>query len=534
MKEKIYYNGNIITMEDSICGDAILIKDKIIKKIGTKEEVFALKNKDTEIIDLQGKTLMPSFIDSHSHLIAFATTLKLVPLEDATSFKDIVKKIQDFKESNNIKKGDWIIGFSYDNNFLEENKHPDKSVLDSASSENPILISHASGHMGVANTLGLEQLGVTNETQDPEGGHIGRVEGSKEPNGYLEENAFFNVASKIKQPSSNEIFNSIEKAQNIYLSYGITTAQEGLMEENQFNILKAMANQNKLKMDVVGYVNLKKSKSVADNNREFIKKYINRFKIGGYKIFLDGSPQGKTAWLSRPYENSDDGYCGYPIYKDEEVEKFINISLKEKMQLLTHCNGDAAAEQLIDAFEKVLNLKEQSSENNIRPVMIHAQTVRADQIDDMKAINMIPSYFVAHTYYWGDIHIKNLGEDRAFKISPLKTTIEKGLIYTLHQDTPVIAPNMLETVWCAVNRITKKGIQIGENEKISPLDALKGVTINAAYQYFEEDRKGSIKEGKLANLIILDENPLTIDPMKIKDIKVLQTIREGEVLYSLK
>lgn len=238
--------------------------------------------------------------------------------------------------------------------------------------------------------------------------------------------------------------------------------------------------------------------------------------------------------MSRPYENSDDGYCGYPIYKDEEVEKFIDISLKEKMQLLTHCNGDAAADQLIDAFEKVLNLKEQSSENHIRPVMIHAQTVREDQIDDMKVINMIPSYFVAHTYYWGDIHIKNLGEDRAFKISPLKTTIEKGLIYTLHQDTPVIAPNMLETVWCAVNRITKKGIQIGENEKISPLDALKGVTINAAYQYFEEDKKGSIKEGKLANLIILDENPLTIDPMKIKDIKVLQTIREGEVLYSLK
>ncbi|HEF0371473.1 TPA: amidohydrolase [Clostridioides difficile] len=533
MKEKIYYNGNIITMEDSICGDAILIKDKIIKKIGTKEEVFALKNKDTEIIDLQGKTLMPSFIDSHSHLIAFATTLKLVPLEDATSFKDIVKKIQDFKESNNIKKGDWIIGFSYDNNFLEENKHPDKNVLDSASSENPILISHASGHMGVANTLGLKQLGVTNETYDPEGGHIGRVEGSEEPNGYLEENAFFNVSSKIKPPSSNEIFNSIEKAQDIYLSYGITIAQEGLMEENQFNLLKAMANQNKLKIDVVGYVNLKKSKPVADNNREFIKKYINRFKIGGYKIFLDGSPQGKTAWLSKPYENSDDGYCGYPIYKDEEVEKFIDISLKEKMQLLTHCNGDAAAEQLIDVFEKVLTLKEQSS-NNMRPVMIHAQTVREDQIDDMKRINMIPSYFVAHTYYWGDIHIKNLGEDRAFKISPLKTTIEKGLIYTLHQDTPVIAPNMLETVWCAVNRITKKGVQIGENEKISPLDALKGVTINAAYQYFEEDKKGSIKEGKLANLIILDENPLTIDPMKIKDIKVLQTIREGEVLYSLK
>ncbi len=147
---------------------------------------------------------------------------------------------------------------------------------------------------------------------------------------------------------------------------------------------------------------------------------MNRFKIGGYKIFLDGSPQGKTAWLNRPYENSDDGYCGYPIYKDEEVEKFIDISLKEKMQLLTHCNGDAAADQLIDAFEKVLNLKEQSSENNIRPVMIHAQTVRADQIDDMKVINMIPSYFVAHTYYWGDIHIKTLEKIERLRLAHLK------------------------------------------------------------------------------------------------------------------
>lgn len=532
MKEKIYYNGNILTMEDSICGDAILIKDKIIKKIGTKEEILALKNDETEVIDLQGKTLMPSFIDSHSHLTAFATTLRLVPLEDATSFKDIVKKIQDFKDSKDIKKGEWIIGFSYDNNFLEENMHPDKDLLDSASLENPILISHASGHMGVANTLGLKKLGVTHETQDPEGGHIGRVKGSKEPNGYLEENAFFKVSSKIKQPSLDEICNLIEKVQDIYLSYGITTVQEGLMADNQFNLLKLMSNQNRLKMDIVGYIDLKNSKSVKNDNKNFVKKYVNRFKIGGYKMFLDGSPQGKTAWLTKPYENSEDGYCGYPIYKDEEVEKFINLSVEEKMQLLTHCNGDAAADQLINSFEKVI--KEKNIKDDMRPVMIHAQTVREDQVDEMKRINMIPSYFVAHTYYWGDIHIKNLGEDRAFKISPLKTTIEKGLIYTLHQDTPVIAPNMLETIWCAVNRITKKGVLIGEKEKISPLEALKGVTINAAYQYFEEDKKGSIKEGKLANLIILDENPLTVDPLKIKDIKVLQTIVEGEVLYSLK
>ena len=163
--------------------------------------------------------------------------------------------------------------------------------------------------------------------------------------------------------------------------------------------------------------------------------------------------------------------------------------------------------------------------------MIHAQTVREDQLDKMNEINMIPSFFIAHTYYWGDVHIKNLGKERAYKISPAKSALDKNIPYTFHQDTPVILPNMLETVWCAVNRITKDGIVLGDFEKITPLDALKGVTINAAMQYFEDDKKGSLKPGKLADLIILDKNPLKVNPLKIKDIAVLETIKEGKTLY---
>ena len=144
---------------------------------------------------------------------------------------------------------------------------------------------------------------------------------------------------------------------------------------------------------------------------------------------------------------------------------------------------------------------------------------------------MIPSFFVAHVYHWGDIHIKNYGMERASRISLAKSAQDKGIIYTFHQDSPVIEPNMLETIWCAVNRITKNGVLLGNDERISPLDALKAVTKNAAYQYFEEDIKGTLKEGKLADLVILDKNILKVDPMKIKDIQVVETIKEGETIF---
>ncbi|NFH88894.1 amidohydrolase [Clostridium botulinum] len=530
MNEQIYYNGYILTMEDPLYVDSIFVKDKIIQKIGSYEEIIQLKTPNTEIIDLNNKTLMPSFIDPHSHISALANTLSLVTLDDAKSFDDIINKLKSFKEKNKLKNSDWIIGFGYDNNYLVENSNPTKEILDKASLSNPILIAHASGHMGVANSLALKELDITNETSDPVGGHIGRVCGSNEPNGYMEENAFIHIASKIPQPSLDTTLKLIDKAQDIYLSYGITTVQDGLVNDNEFNLLKAMSDEKKLKVDVIGYVDLKNSENIAENNKDYIKKYKNKYKIGGYKLFLDGSPQGKTAWVTKPYESSKDNYCGYPIYKNSEVEDFVHVALNENMQLITHCNGDAAADQLLNSFINVIekyNIKDTN-----RPVMIHAQLVRYDQIDEMKKINMIPSYFVAHTYYWGDIHIKNFGSIRAFRISPAKTTLDKDVTFTFHQDSPVVPPDMLFTVWCAVNRITKDGIIIGEFERISPLDALKAVTINAAYQYFEEDIKGSIKEGKLANLVILDKNPLMVEPIKIKDIKILKTIVEGETLYT--
>ena len=525
MKDIIFYNGDIITMDDeNKFPEAVLVRDNIIFKVGKFEEIIQYKNENTEMVDLKGKTLMPGIIDPHSHITAYAQTLATVSLRDCTNIKDIVSKLKEYKENNNIKDS-IIVGIGYDHNSLEEKRHPNKFDLDKELSENPIVIAHASGHMGVANSKALEMFKITDETLDSQGGKIGRVEGSKEPNGYLEENDFISRTGAAVNQTIEQRLDLLEKAQNDYLKNGITTCQDGLTKKSEWNLLKAASDRKKLKIDVVAYIDVVGSKNLLEDNKSYLKEYKDRLKIGGYKLILDGSPQGKTAWMTKPYEG-EETYCGYPVKTDEEVLGFVDESVKNDIQLLTHCNGDAAADQLLKAFKKA----EVESVQKTRPVLIHAQTTREDQLKECKKINMIPSFFVTHTYYWGDIHIKNLGE-RGYKISPVRTALDLGMKYTFHQDTPVILPNMLETVWSAVNRKTKSGITIGEEQKIDVYNALKAITIYAAYQYFEENVKGSIKEGKLADLVVLDKNPLKVDKADIKDIVVLETWKEGKKLY---
>ena len=288
----------------------------------------------------------------------------------------------------------------------------------------------------------------------------------------------------------------------------------------------------KLKLDIVVYIMAEDYANAAIEFPEHINKYKDRIKIGGAKLILDGSPQGKSAWLTMPYENETE-YCGYPIHTDMEVEQVLLDSIKGNYQILVHCNGDAAAQQFINEYKKSFNMTSDAG-TDLRPVMIHCQTIRDDQLDEMKKLRIIPSIFIGHVYYWGDVHLKNLGNIRGNHISPVKSALDRGLIYNFHQDAPVTRPNMLHSVWCAVNRLSKGGRSIGEDQCIGVYDALKGVTINAAYEYHEEEQKGSIKEGKKADLIILDNNPLEVDKLKIKDIRVVETIKSGETVYLFK
>lgn len=524
MKEKIFYGNEILTMED--CSKkplAVKITNGIITKLYYNK---SYENEICEKINLKNNCLMPSFIDSHSHIVQFADSLRFINLSTCKDFKDICKKIKDFIKDNNISENQWVVGFAYDNNFLEEKKHPNAKILDEISENHPILITHTSGHMGVLNTSGLKLNNISSSTSNPDGGYIEKDENGN-PTGYLEEKAFMNISKNIPQADEATMEKLLLKAQKIYLSYGITTAQEGIMTQREFNILKKASKNNNLICDIVGYADMKKAPMLLEENISYYKKYINHLKIGGYKIFLDGSPQGRTAWMKKSYKD-DKNYFGYPIYKDKEVENFVSICYKNNIQLLCHCNGDAAIEQYLSALLKEKN------QNDIRPVIIHSQFMEKSQLDKVKEVSAIPSYFIAHTYFWGDIHIKNFGKERADFISPLKSTLNKNILFTLHQDTPVILPDMLFTVWCAASRITKNNVPLRQDEAITPYQALKALTINGAYQYFEENTKGSIKEGKMADFIILSENPLKCSTNKIKNIKILQTIKNGETVYEYK
>ncbi len=518
MKQTLYYGGDILTLEQGLYTEAVLVRDGRIAAVGGRSELELAAGRDIELVNLGGRTMLPGFLDAHSHITSLARSLGMLSLEGAVDFSEVIAALRAFKEKQALSPGDWVIGFGYDHNFLAEKRHPDKMVLDQAIPDHPVMITHASGHMGCLNSMALTLLGITADTPSPEGGLIGRLADGREPSGYLEETAFTAIATKVGMPSQERLLCQLEQAQQVYLKNGITTAQEGLAKAGEWSLLQALSEQNKLKLDVVSYFDMRENAPLP----EWGADYRNRLRVGGYKLFLDGSPQGRTAWMSAPYLGGEPGDCGYPIYTDKQLMGYLQKAVSERKQLLVHCNGDAAAEQLLRCWRAAAN-----GVQNLRPVMIHAQLVREDQLREMAKLGMIASFFVDHTYFWGDIHIENFGAARAQRISPARTALQEGVVATFHQDSPVILPNMLMTIWSAVNRVSKEGQDMGKSERLTPLEAVRAVTINTAYQYFEEERKGSIRVGKLADFVILDRNPLKVDPEELRELRVLQTIKEG-------
>lgn len=546
MAKTLYYNGTILTMtgNEPQTVEAVLTENGKILAAGsrrlTDEKINSLPDGGGETIfkDLKGAVMLPGFIDSHSHISAVARVLSFALLHEAESFDAITDTLKKFRDGRDISPGAWLIGTGYDHNKLKERRHPNRFVLDAAFPENPVLISHVSGHMGVANSLALKIMGITADTKNPAGGRIGRKGKAGpsagkygEPDGYLEETAFTASSSVIPEPGSEQITGQLKEAESLYLRQGITTVQDGRAGREEWKLLKYAAEHRLFHVDVVTYIPLNDAPELASKNPSYTNGYNNHLRIGGYKIFLDGSPQGRTAWMSLPYEGEPAGYCGYPIFKDMEVIKYCKTALLEGRQLLVHCNGDAAASQMIDSLKAAWE-ETGIDPSGIRPVMIHAQLVREDQLKAMKELSITASFFTAHTYYWGDIHLKNFGESRALKISPARSALDKGVNVTFHQDSPVIPPDMLETIWCAVNRISREGKSMGAAERVTPYEALKAVTINAAFQYGEEKEKGTIEPEKTADFVILSDNPLTVNPLEIKKIRVLETIKSGKVLYS--
>ncbi len=535
----MYFGGDILTMDGPMpeYADALLVRDGRIEYVGSEEEAMRLGGKGHVMVDLEGKTLLPGFIDGHAHFGNFglqAVGAQLLAPPDATC-KDIPTLIELLKAWNtqeNVGLTGWIFGTGFDDSVLEENRFPTRQDLDQVSTEIPVMITHISGHFSVVNSKGLEVLGLDQNSPNPEGGIIRREADGKTPNGVLEELAAIPYMVKALSPKDQAAADHFFQAgQDIALSFGYTTAQEGRAMQNH-ELLAANAEKGELKLDVVSYIDYAFADQYMSSEWNS-KEYSNHYRIGGMKLTLDGSPQGRTAWRTQPYLIPPDGqgkdYLGYPaIPSDSVVQSILEMGFANNWQTLIHANGDAAIDQLIRTLRPNV---EKYGLGDRRNVLIHGQYIREDQLDAIKELDVIASLFPLHTFYWGDWHTQIIGIELGNKISPVRTALNKGLKVTIHTDAPVALPNLMRVVWTAVNRTSRSGAIIGEGERLTPYEALQATTIWSAYQHFEEGKKGSLSAGKLADLVILDKNPLKIAPDDIKNIQVLETIKEGQVVY---
>ena len=539
----LVYGGPILTMQGMQPSyvDAMLIQDGKIRYTGTLSEAEKLAP-HAKRLNLNNKTVIPGIIDAHSHLNSVGmqqTVANLYPPPDGkvVSIATLIQEMKAWAKQNPTfvqATAGWIIGNGYDDAQLQEKAHPTATDLDQISTTQPVLILHQSGHLASVNHKALELLGINEKSSNPSGGVIRRVVGTNIPNGVLEESVVIEAMLQAFKTVPPEMMQQMAlTAVQTYMKNGYTTVQEGRADRGTSELWRSLANQNKLAIDVVSYPDIS-SEQAYMLEKGVSKNYVNHFRIGGVKISLDGSPQGKTAWLTEPYvvppEGKDKNYRGYPAFPEQKtVQQMIDLAFEQQWPILAHANGDAAIDQYLNV---IANAQKKYAASQRRDVIIHAQTMREDQLDRAKQLHLIPSFFSLHTYYWGDWHVaQTLGEKRAEHISPTGSALRKGMIFTEHHDAPVIPPKSMMVLDATVNRTTRTGKVLGEAQKVSPYIALKTMTDWAAYQYFEEDIKGTLSTGKYGDFVILSDNPITIDPSKIKDIKVLATYKQGQLVY---
>jgi len=570
--DAIYHGGPILTMvKDGDRAEALAVQNGRIIAVGSLEEVMKSKGKETKLIDLGGKTLMPGFFDPHSHVVLqsvkFSTAnLDPKPIGNAGSIADIQRILRDWIKEKKIQPGKWVIGWGYDDTGIEEKRHPNRDDLDAVSTEHPILLMHISSHLMTGNSRMLEAIGVTAGTEDPEGGVIQRKPGGSEPNGVLEENAMMLVLNSLPMPTPERAMEMVEEGLRFYAEAGITTAQDCATFKGTWQILAAMAEKRKLPIDVITWPVYK---GVDDASFDAIvagRGNTGRLRLGGIKLTVDGSIQGYTAFLSQPYHVQPDGaapvadkcdteqaecifvsadnepvkgappsvsgegYRGYASMTQEQIESWVKRCDEHGIQMQVHTNGDGATDMLIKA---VKNIRGDKPRPDLRTTIIHAQTMRDDQLDFSAKHGLTPSFFPIHVNFWGDRHRDMfLGPERAARMNPSRSALDRKIKITLHHDAPIAGIEMLSVAWAAVNRITTGGKLLGSEERITPFEALRAITADAAWQNFEEDRKGTLEKGKLADMVVLSDDPLAIEPMKIRDIQILETIKEGKSIYS--
>lgn len=539
--DTIFHNGSILTMagKEPAYVEALAIKDGKIVFAGSKDEALKLKDGSTTLNDLGGKHLMPSFIDGHGHFInalsvAGQANCYAAPFGPGSTKEGIVEAIKKLIAEKNIPKGEIVMAYGYDDSIYPDGGKLTAADLDPHFPEHPVMVGHVSLHGAVLNSLAMKKYNINADTPTPPGGIIVRKPGGNEPEGLLMETAFLPIFAQLPKPSPDELMAALVEGQKIFAAAGVTTAHEGATHIPDLQILQRGAKEGKLFIDVVAYPFIPEYEHVMRANPvDTFMKYNNGLKLGGIKVTIDGSPQGRTAHFTTPYltggPSGETDWKGEPTFPVETINKMVKTVYDAKLPLIIHCNGDAAIDNFLKAHELALG---DAKSGDHRTSIIHCQFVRKDQLDKIAEYKVIPSFYTEHTYFFGSTHVRNRGKEQAHLLSPLKSALDRGITFANHTDFNVAPIDQLFVVWTAVNRLSREGEVIGADERIGAYEALKAVTCNVAYWYREEATKGTLEAGKLADLVILDKDPLKVEPMAIKDIKVVETFKAGKSIYS--
>lgn len=523
----IIANANILTMDpEQPNAEALAFENGKIIAVGDLESVKNIVGNKYEYYDLEGKTVVPGFIESHDHMVLYGSILNLLDVSPfvTPSLKEALQKL---KTQGKPDKDGWIYAIGADQTLYTEKRGPTRQELDELFSDQPVMIIHMSGHGAFANSKAFELAGVTKDTPNPEGGEFEKDKNG-ELSGYLKGMPAWLKVGKLPASTKETILASA----NLHARHGFTTATElAIMAPRMVIFMEEVTRSGDFPVRVYGgmFITMPGLDEVAPqiNNYE-----TDLFKVRYIKTWTDGSTQGGTGYFTEPYYKLDadtkKGARGTQEELNQQVTKILQLGFAPAI----HSNGDAAMDLALNAIEYA---RQETGNTTLRPHLIHCQYVRLDQFDRIQQLgNIGMTFFTPHVYFWGDMHRDVLlGPERAPKICSMNEAINRGISYAIHNDPPVTPPNALHSMWVAVNRLTSSGKLLGPEQRITPEQALLAYTREAAIVLGIEDELGTLEVGKYADFVVLDKNPLEVDPMKIKDIRIETTVMNGNITYMI-
>ncbi|MES9740262.1 amidohydrolase [Peribacillus frigoritolerans] len=526
----VLINGEVITVDQkNTVVEAVAIIDNRIAVVGSNQEVKSFIGETTDVIDLQGKTLLPGFIDSHIHLIFYGVNQLAVSCkaENIDSIEDLLDDLK--KKALETPKGEWIRAWGFNETAVKEKRYPTIAELDEISVEHPIIVSRTCNHISVVNSKALEIAQINENTPDPNGGVIEKNQTGR-LTGKLIEAANMGM-NQVASYTESELMKAVKIASDHFVAAGITSIHEaGGNGPESYRLLQQAVKSKDIRVRIYAMI------CQVNNSHEFVKKMVQagvltgtgdeRFKVGPVKLFTDGSSTGPTIATRESYTSDSNNY-GILYYSEEEIYQVLGEAHKKGYQITVHAQGDKAIEMYLNCVEKAL---EESPRKNHRHRIEHAGISSPDLQERMKKLEMVPIPNPPFPYEFGEIYVQHYG-DRVNHMYAVRDFIDRGIMAAGGSDAPVTDYNPLLGIHVAVNRKSQSGMEFGADQSISILEAIKLYTWNGAYASFEEEIKGSIEVGKLADLVILNDSILSVNPNQIKDLIVETTIIDGEIIY---